>query len=350
MSRPDYYEILGVPRNASREDIHRAYRRLALKYHPDKNPGDREAEERFKSISEAYEVLHDPDKRRLYDAGGHERVRRETGFEGFRDTGEIFEHFGDVFGDLFGPGFFRQRAGPSRGRDVMVEVHVPFMDAAVGAERELVLETPSVCVSCGGAGFTEASTCSACGGSGYRSSQQRRPDGFFTISSPCPACGGTGRVGTPCPACGGTGGTTASRTIKVKIPAGVEDGAKLRLRGQGAPGLHGGPPGDLFLVVRIEPHPVFRRDGLDILSEVEVPFTTAALGGEVEVATIHGAARLKIPPGIGPRQTLRLRGQGIRKADGTTGEHLVRVLITVPKSLDEDAKRLMEQLRERLGT
>ena len=344
--KPDYYEILGVPHDATPEQIHRAYRRLALKYHPDKNPGNKEAEEKFKLISEAYQVLSDPEKRRIYDAQGHSGLH-DAGFEGFHTTEEIFETFGDIFGDLFGEEFFRRRASaPRRGRDIVVEVTIPFMDAALGARKTLTVELPGPCSTCGGSGAVGEGVCSACGGTGYATRQQRRLGGFFTISTPCPSCGGTGRAGSPCSSCGGTGRVKSTRKIEVNFPAGIADGQKLRLKGQGEPGSNGGPPGDLYLLVRIEPHPKFRRDGLNILSDVQVPYTTAVLGGEVEVETIHGTARMRVPPGVQPHQTLRLRGQGIRKADGTSGDHLVRVLVAVPKSLPPDARPLLEKLRQ----
>jgi len=342
--KPDYYEILGVPRDATQEQIHRAYRRLALKYHPDKNPGNKEAEEKFKLISEAYQVLSDPEKRRIYDAQGHAGLH-DVGFEGFHSTEEIFDHFGDIFGDLFGPEFFRHRARrPRRGRDVVVEVVIPFLDAALGARRTLTVELPTSCAACGGSGAVGQGVCTACGGSGYISQQQRRLGGFFTVSTPCPRCGGTGHAGSPCSACNGTGKVKSTRKIEVNIPPGVADGQKLRLKGQGEPGSSGAPAGDLFLVVRIEPHPRFRRDGLNIISEVQVPYTTAVLGGEVEVETIHGKVKMRVPAGVQPQQTLRLRGQGIKTAKGS-GDHLVRVLVAVPRQVSPQARQLIEQLR-----
>lgn len=344
--KPDYYEVLGVPRDATAEQIHRAYRRLALKYHPDKNPGNKEAEEKFKLISEAYQVLSDPEKRRIYDAQGHAGLDG-VGFQGFQSKEEIFERFSDIFADLFGPDFFRRRAaGPRRGRDIVVEVTIPFMDAALGAKKRLTVELPSVCTRCGGSGATGTGSCPTCGGTGYLSQQQRRFGGFFTISTPCPSCGGSGHSGSPCINCHGTGKSLSTRTIEVHFPPGLNDGQKIRLKGQGEPGSNGGPPGDLYLLVHIEPHPHFRRDGLNIISEVQVPYTTAVLGGEVEIETIHGVARIKVPPGTQPRQTLRLRGQGIRKPNGETGDHLVRILTAVPKNISPDARQLLLKLRQ----
>ena len=350
MSQPDYYEILGVPRNATKEEIHKAYRRLALKYHPDKNPGNKEAEEKFKQISEAYEVLHDDEKRKIYDSRGFEGLH-DIGFEGFSSSEEIFEHFGDIFSDIFGERFWsRPRTQPVRGRDIIVEVRVPFLDAAKGAERQMSVQLPSSCPNCNGSGFRGGEgACPTCGGSGRIAEKQNRLGGFFTISSPCPSCRGAGRRGTPCRSCGGSGKVEKSRTINLKIPAGIEDGAKLRLKGLGEPGRYGAPPGDLFLIVRIEPHREFERKGLDIVSTVDVPFTMAALGGSISVKTIHGSAVLKIPPGVQPETLLRMRGQGIRTPKGRSGDHLVRIRITVPKELSAEQRRLLEQLKKSIG-
>lgn len=350
MSRPDYYRILGVPRNATKEEIHKAYRRLALKYHPDKNPGNKEAEEKFKQISEAYEVLHDDEKRRIYDSRGYEGLH-DIGFEGFRSSEEIFEHFGDIFADLFGESFWQKRqTQPARGRDIVVEVRVPFLDAVEGAERQLSIQLPVSCSACGGSGFTgRAGICPTCAGSGRIAQRQNRLGGFFTISSVCPTCRGSGHSGRPCRECGGGGRVEKTKTINLKIPAGIEDGAKLRLKGLGEPGQRGGNPGDLFLVVKIEPHHEFERDGLNIISTVDVPFTTAALGGRVQVKTIHGVATLKIPAGVQPDTLLRMRGQGIRTGGDRRGDHLVKVRITVPKSFTERQRQLLEELRKTIN-
>jgi molecular chaperone DnaJ len=347
--KPDYYEILGVPRNATKEEIHKAYRRLALKYHPDKNPGNKEAEEKFKQISEAYEVLSDPEKRKIYDSRGFDGLH-DIGFEGFRSNEEIFEHFGDIFSDIFGEQFWQRRGNqPVQGRDIVVEVNIPFLDAALGAQRQMSIQLPTACPNCNGTGTSgPMNTCPTCGGSGKVTQKQRKFAGFFTLSSACQTCRGTGRLGAPCSACRGTGRTETIKTINLRIPPGIENGAKLRLKGLGEPGERGAPAGDLYLLIRIEPHPDFKRDNLNIISTVEVPFTIAALGGEISVNTIHGVAKLKIPAGINPNQTLRMRSQGIRTNDGRTGDHLVKVNIIVPQSLTPEQRQTLEKLHKEL--
>jgi molecular chaperone DnaJ len=345
MPEKDYYQILGVSRDASQEEIKRAYRRLAMKYHPDKNPGDKEAEERFKEISEAYQVLSDPEKRRIYDQQGS-RGLEDIGFTAFTDLNDIFSSFGDIFSDLFGPRFYREeRAAPRRGADLRYEVTIPFMDAALGGRKEIRLQRSEPCSSCGGTGVRggASATCPTCRGTGFVTQQSRQQGGFFSISTPCPTCGGTGRSGEPCPTCGGTGGVKRTRAITVRIPAGVEDGTVLRLKGEGEAGRNGGPPGDLYVVIHVMGHPEFKREGLNIISDIRVPFTTAALGGEMTVETIHGRAKLRIPPGTQSGQMLRLAGMGIRAEDGRRGDHLARVMITVPK---KPSGRQMELLQE----
>jgi len=291
MPQKDYYQILGVSRNASQEEIKRAYRRLAMKYHPDKNPGDKEAEEKFKEISEAYQVLSDPERRKIYDQSGSKGLE-DIGFTAFTNLEDILANFGDIFSDFFGPRFHsEERSTPKKGADLRYEVTIPFLEAALGGRREIRLQR----------------------------------------QEPCPNCGGTGRI-------------KRTRTITVRIPAGVEDGAVLRLRGEGEMGINGGPPGDLFVVIHVMEHPQFKREGLNITSDVRVPFTTAALGGEVMVETIHGRARLKIPPGTQSGQMLRLTGMGIRAEDGRRGDHLARVMISVPRNPSQRQIELLKEL------
>jgi molecular chaperone DnaJ len=345
----NYYELLGVRRDATPEEIKKAYRKLALKYHPDKNPGNKEAEARFKEIANAYSVLSDSEKRRAYDARGREGLR-DTGWQEFTTTEDIFSHFGDIFGDLFGPRFHREAAShPRRGADLEYTVRIPFLQAALGGEIELKLNKPVACQTCGGEGSSggPAERCASCGGTGFTSQQGRRLGGFFTVSTPCPACGGTGqRKGPPCFACGGTGQTLTERTLRVRIPPGTEDGAKLRLKGEGEPAAGRGASGDLYITVSVEPHLDFTREGLNIISTTYIPFATAALGGEVEVQTLRGSAKLKVPAGTQPTQTLRLRRQGIRTQSGEEGDHLVRVAITVPKTLTKRQEELLREFRK----
>jgi molecular chaperone DnaJ len=344
----DYYEILGVRRDATPEEIKKVYRKLALKYHPDKNPGNKEAEAKFKEIANAYSVLSDAEKRRAYDSRGTEGLR-DVGWQEFTTTDDIFSHFSDIFGDLFGPRFHRQAASrPRRGADLEHSIRIPFLKAALGGEMELKMTKPVACETCGGAGSSTGAgaRCRSCGGSGFVSKQGRRQGGFFTVSTPCPVCGGGGEMkGPPCASCAGAGVSLRERNIKLRIPAGTEDGARLRLRGEGEPGGQGGIPGDLYIVVEVEPHPDFSRDGLDIISTAHIPFTTAALGGEVEVQTLRGSAKLKIPAGIQPTQTLRLRRQGIHTQSGEKGDHLVRVAITVPKNLTKKQEELLREFQ-----
>ncbi len=343
----DYYEILGVPKDATLDQIKKAYRRLALKYHPDKNRGDPEAEKKFKEISEAYEVLSDPEKRAAYDQRGQEGVR-EMGFEGFRTTDEIFSHFPDIFEGLFGDRFWQRQRGPRRGRDLRLRMDITLQEAAFGGTRDLRISGPAACERCGGTGSVgrrRPGPCKRCGGSGHISEQGRRFGGFFSISTPCPECGGTGKaVGDPCPKCRGTGVVERERVISVKIPAGIEEGAVLRLAGQGEPGSLGGPPGDLFVEVHLAPDPRFERRGRDLWTEVEVPFKIAALGGKISVPTLKGTAEVTVPPGTSSGQVLRLRGQGLPGKGGVRGDLMVRVLVTVPRHLSEKQKEAIRSL------
>ncbi len=358
MSRRDYYEILGVSRDASEKEIKQAYRRLARKYHPDVNPGDPEAERRFKEIVEAYEVLSDPEKRAAYDRFGHAGVGTATA-EGPTDFGftpgmgfeDLFsEFFGgrSPFEDLFGPGSRVRTEQPERGQDVIRHVNISFSDAFRGTELELELTSNQPCTRCGGRGLepgTYPTTCQRCGGRGVIT--QRR--GPITFQTPCPECGGRGEVvRTPCRSCGGSGYQRTPSRTKVKIPAGIEDGAKLRVRGKGLPGRHGGPPGDLILVVHIRPHPVFQREGANLYLNLPITFTEAALGAKVEVPTMEGQITIRIPPGTRSGAELRVAGKGFPKLGGKgRGDLFVKVYIVVPKKLPRAARDLLREF-ERL--
>ena len=341
----DYYEILGVPKDATDDDIRKAYRRLALKYHPDKNPNNPEAEKKFKQAAEAYEVLSDKEKRHAYDTRGAEALH-DMGFEGFQSNEDIFSHFSDIFSDLFGQRYYREAREPQRGADVRYSLSVSFLDAAVGATREIRVPLHDACPDCKGTGAQggdAAEPCPQCGGSGHVSRQGRRQGGFFSVSSPCPACGGTGRKsGRACAACKGEGRVFRQKQISLKIPPGVASGAVLRLKGQGEAGQGGGPAGDLLLEIVVEPHPEWTREGLDIRSSVQVPLKTALLGGEEDVATLRGRVRLKIPAGTSSDAVLRLRGQGV-ESRGQKGDHLVRLVVQVPKDLSSEAQEALRK-------
>lgn len=336
----DYYEILGVSKDATADEIKKAYRKLAMKYHPDKNPGDKNAEERFKEISNAYEVLSDPEKRRAYDQGGIKGVY-DMGFQGFTNTDDIFRHFSDIFGDL---SFGRMEAGPERGADLRYNLNVSFMEAAFGGERQIKVQRSEICSTCHGTGArpgTNPVTCPECMGRGFVS----RGGGLFNISTTCRRCGGAGKVvTTPCSSCSGSGTVIAQRTISIRIPPGSDTGTVLRLTGQGEAGTLGGPPGDLYVILQVQPHPTFERQGNDILYNLYLNYTKAALGAEVTVPTLKGNAKLKIPRGTQSNQILRLRGQGIPYPDGRTGDQFVKVIITVPRSLSQREEELLKEL------
>lgn len=343
----DYYEILGVPRNASPEEIRKAYRRLALKYHPDKNPGDKEAERKFKEVANAYEVLRDPEKRRLYDQRGQKGLE-DIGFQGFGSAEDIFSAFGDIFGDFFGKRFYNRRARASvRGEDLSTEISISFQEAIEGTKRTLRLDRGKICPDCRGSGDISGSpggSCPDCGGTGRVLKRGREFGGFISVSSVCPSCGGTGSApGRLCPSCGGQGAVPGGATIEVKIPKGIADGQVLRLAGQGAPGRRGGPPGDLLITVHVEPHPELTRDGRNIRTKVRVPLATALLGGKVAVPTIKGKAMLTIPAGTQPGDILRMAGLGVPSDREGPGDELVEVEVELPKRLTPRQRQLLEE-------
>ncbi|MCL5290996.1 MAG: molecular chaperone DnaJ [Actinobacteria bacterium] len=340
----DYYQVLGVGRNATAKEIKNTYRKLARKYHPDANPNDPKAEERFKDISEAYEVLRDEKRREAYDRTGRYFAGGgpEAGWQTF-DPGDLGFGFGDLFSG-FG-GFGDAGSLPRKGSDLVYNVHLSFEEAINGKEVSLGIDRDVPCDVCRGGGAqpgTSVSICSTCGGSGKISENQ----GFFSVARICPTCRGRGRIAaSPCSACGGAGHTLRSTVERVRMPAGVVDGSKIKFKGKGQPGKNGGPPGDLFLIAKVEAHPWFTRKGADVLLDVPVTFPEAALGGTVEIPTIEGTVALKIPAGTQDGQTFRLKGKGAPKLKGTgSGDMLATIRILVPKELSGEERELVARL------
>ena len=351
MSKRDYYEVLGVSRTAGDSDIKSAYRKLALKYHPDRNPGNAAAEEKFKEAAEAYAILADNEKRSMYDRFGHAGVSPAAGAGGgfdptiFADFGDIFGNLGDIFGfgDLFGGG--RRRGGPQRGPDLRYDLEIAFEEAARGVETSIQIPRQENCDSCKGSGAAPGSppvVCSQCRGQG----QVRFQQGFLTVARTCPQCRGTGRViSRPCQACRGAGRVARERKITVKIPAGIATGQQLRLQGEGEAGSAGGPPGHLYVVVHVHEHEFFRRDGLNLFCEIPVNFTTLALGGEIQVPTLDGIEKVKVHDGTPTGTTLRLRGKGMPDVGGgTKGDLFATVQVQTPRKLTKEQRHLIEQL------
>ncbi|ACX51756.1 chaperone protein DnaJ [Ammonifex degensii KC4] len=362
MAHKDYYEILGVPRNATQEEIKKAYRRLARKYHPDANPDNKEeAAAKFREITEAYAVLSDPEKRAQYDRYGHVGPEGQGINFDFRqaDFEEIFRDLGFGFGDLFETlfGFRRPQAGPRRGADLEVELELSFREAIFGAEKEVPVPRTERCPTCQGTGCqpgTRVEKCPACGGTGHLTFARSTPFGQFIQTRTCDRCGGTGEfISHPCTTCRGTGQVKKRRQVKVRIPAGVEDGMRLRLRGEGEAGVHGGPPGDLYILLRVKPDPVFKRQGDDLWCEIPISFPQAALGAEVEVPTLEGPdregkVRLRIPPGTQPGELLKVKGKGVPTPYGR-GDLWVQVRLVVPTKLTERQKELLQEFARLSG-
>lgn len=354
MSRKDYYQVLGIAEDADAAKVKRAYRDLAKKFHPDRNPGDKEAERRFKEVQEAYDVLGEPEKRQRYDqlrkagaSGGFGGIDFEDLFGGGGAAGRGGAGFGGSIFDLFErAGMGRGRPAAHRGDDLSFEITVPFETAAFGGKRTLRIprtESCSVCHGSGAAPGSKAETCPVCHGAGTAATEQ----GGFAFSRPCPRCFGRGKViPKPCGACGGRGVREETREIEVKVPAGVDDGGKIRLRGEGEAGSNGAPPGDLILTVRVANHPNLKRHGLDTESEVRIDFASAALGTEREVETLNGMVTMKIPAGVQPGTRLRLKGRGIRDHRGRTGDHYVQVRVEVPRRLTAKQRELLEEFRK----
>nr|WP_206155233.1 molecular chaperone DnaJ [Caldanaerobacter subterraneus] len=358
------YEILGVDRNASQEEIKKAYRRLAKKYHPDLNPGDKEAEQKFKEINEAYEILSDPQKRAQYDQFGHAAFE-QGGFQqgGFGDFGEggfdfDFGGFGDIFGDIFsdffGTGRRKAEKGPKKGADIRYDLTLTFEEAAFGTEKEIEVERFEVCDVCHGTGVKPGSrpeTCPVCHGTGEIRQTQNTPFGRIVNIRTCPRCHGEGKIITdPCQKCGGTGRIRKRRKIKVTIPAGIDEGQMLTLRGEGEPGLRGGPNGDLYIVIHVKPHEIFKREGYDVYVKIPISFADAALGGEIKIPTLDGMVSFTIPEGTQTGTKFKLRGKGIPHIGGRgRGDQIVEVYVEVPKRLSEKQKELLREFKRLEG-
>ena len=354
MAKKDYYEVLDVARNATDEEIKKAYRKLAMKYHPDRNQDNPSAEEKFKEVKEAYEMLSDPDKRAAYDQYGHAGVDPNMGAGGFGGGfggGSPFGDFGDIFGDIFGGMGGRQR-GPQvyRGYDLRYTMEISLEDAANGKVTQIRVPSWEECDVCHGSGAepgTSAETCPTCKGQG----QVRMSQGFFSVQQTCPTCHGTGKhIPSPCKKCQGQGKIKTQKTLEVNIPAGIEDGMRIRNAGKGEPGVNGGPAGDLFVEIHIKRHPVFERDGTDLHCTIPLAFTQAALGGEIEVPTLHGKASMSIPEGTQTGQVFRLRGKGMPhvRSASTVGDLYVHVELEVPVKLTSEQKELVQRLDESL--
>ena len=352
MAKRDYYEILSVARNASEAELKKAYRRLAMKYHPDRNPGDKEAEEHFKEAKEAYEILNDPQKRAAYDQFGHDAVSGAAGMGGGGPGGfGAGGGFGDIFNDVFGDIFTNMRGGGSayRGSDLRYTLDLTLEEAVFGTTATLRIPTLVNCSTCDGDGAapgTKPSTCSTCNGMG----QVRMQQGFFSIQQTCPSCRGRGVVITnPCRACGGAGRVEDQRTLSVKVPPGVDTGDRIRLSGEGEAGERGGPAGDLYVQIRVKPHPIFTREENNLTCEVPISFPAAALGGEMEVPTLDGRVNLRIPTETQTGKVFRVRGKGVKPVrGGAPGDLLCRVVVETPVSLTREQRELLERFAETL--
>lgn len=340
----DYYELLGLNRSASEEQIKKAYRKLALKYHPDQNPGDKQAEETFKEVSEAYQVLTDPEKRVQYDQFGHAAFGNGgLGKGGFDFTSGFEDVFGDIFGEFFGSSTTRGRSR-ARGEDLRYNLNISFEEAVFGTEKKIKIPRQGPCDSCHGSGSKPGSsprTCPTCRGKGQVSFQQ----GFFVVSRTCNQCRGQGTIiSNPCSSCKGAGRVRKFQTLSVRIPAGVETGSRLKLRGEGESGVSGGPSGDLYVVIQVKPHPLFIRDGLEIICEVPISFAQAALGAEIDVPTLEGKVKMKIPPGTQSGKIFRLKGKGVKDVQGYHhGDQHVRVVLETPTHLTSRQKELLKE-------
>lgn len=359
-AKRDYYEVLGAARTASPDEIKKAYRRMAMQYHPDRNQGDKVSEAKFKEVSEAYEVLSDPEKRRLYDQYGHEGMKSQFGPGGFdfsRDFthvndlqdlfGSLFGDGGGVFEDLFGGGRRTSRTGPQQGADLRFDLEIDFEEAIFGVQREITLPVTEQCAACKGMGSEPGSTeetCRHCGGRGAVISAS----GFFQVRQTCPVCSGSGKLITkPCRECKGVGRQKTRKRLTLRIPPGVETGSRLRLAGRGEGGVRGGPAGDLYVILHVRPHDLFQREGNELLCEIPVPMHIAAMGGEISVPTLEGFSTLKIEPGTETGHIFRMRGKGAPSVDGRGhGDMHVRVVVEVPVRLNSKQKKALKDFSD----
>ena len=357
----DYYEVLGIQKGASEDEIKKAYKRLARKYHPDMNPGDKEAEEKFKEVNEANEVLSDPEKKARYDQFGFAGVDPNYGagagggaYGGGFDFGDLGDIFGSFFGGGFGGGQRRNPNAPQRGESIRASVSVSFTEAAFGCEKSVTLERSEQCPTCKGNGCAPGTTpeiCPDCHGTGTVQTRRQTPMGVFASNGPCRKCGGTGRlIHQPCPDCRGTGAVRKRKTIKVNIPAGIDHGQTISLRGQGNAGRNGGPAGDLLITVMVQPHELFRRDGVDVFCEAPITFAQAVLGAELEIPTIDGKVKYSIPEGTQTGTVFRLKGKGIPVLNGRgRGDQYVTVTIETPRNLNKEQREALRRFSETLG-
>ena len=357
----DYYEVLGVSRGASEDEIKKAYKKMARKYHPDLNPGDKTAEEKFKEVNEAYEVLSDADKKARYDQYGHAGVDPNFGAGGFGggfDGSFDFGDLGDIFGSFFGGGFGGGRRtnpnAPQRGESIRMSIAISFEEAAFGCEKAVTVERYETCDTCHGNGCapgTSPEVCPDCHGTGTVQVRRQTPMGVFATSSPCPKCGGKGRIiHQPCKDCRGSGMVRKKKTIQASIPAGIDNGQTISLRAQGNAGKNGGPAGDLLIVVSVRPHEIFRREGTSVLCEAPITFTQAVLGAELEIPTIDGKVKYTIPEGTQSGTTFRLKGKGIPGLNGRgRGDQYVTVYIETPRNLNREQKEALKKFSESLG-
>ena len=355
----DYYEVLGISKGASEDEIKKAYKKMARKYHPDLNPDNKEAEEKFKEVNEAYEVLSDPDKKARYDQYGHAGVDPNfgagAGFDGSFDFGDLGDIFGNFFGGGFGGGGRRTNPNaPQRGESIRLSLTISFEEAAFGCEKEITVERMEQCGTCSGSGCAAGTTpevCPDCHGTGQVQVRRQTPMGVFATSSPCGRCGGKGKIiHQPCPDCRGTGAVRKRKTIKASVPAGIDNGQTISIRGQGHAGKNGGPAGDLLITITVRPHELFRREGTSVLCEAPITFAQAVLGAELEIPTIDGKVKYDLPEGTQSGTTFRLKGKGIPSINGRgRGDQYVTVYIETPRNLNKEQKDALKKFAETMG-